>query len=87
MATALAPRKPIDRGEVESWSKFRIREKWAAIVWFFYTQRVLDGLLLGITATLVIEHNDVTFPAIAAFFQGAVDLIVAGWNLIHGIKK
>ena len=81
MATAIAPRKPMDRGEVESRTRLRIRERIAAVRWFFYCHPWLLWVAGGAVATLTVEHYDVTFPAIGGFFTGLFHLLASAVEL------
>jgi len=82
MATAIAPRKPMDRGEVESRTPLRVRERAAAIRWWFYAHPITTGILIGAVLVLLLEHNDVTFPAIAGFFSGLFHLVASAFTLV-----
>lgn len=67
------PRKPQNRGDVVSWSWFRLRERTAAVRLYVYEHPHRCTAAVVAPATLVcgftLEHWQVTFPWIVATAQ------------------
>jgi len=70
------PRKPVNRGDVASWSWLRVRERVAAVRVYIYEHPTRYTIAwsspLAVGTVLTLEHWQVTFPAIQAAVSGLV---------------
>ena len=66
------PRKPVNRGDVSSWSWLRVRERVAATRCHIAEHPHRWSAAATVPLVLTVEHYQTTFPAIAGFVASSV---------------